>query len=185
MKHNDLRRWLALAAVVCVVCTACDQRRTPPAATSEPEQPPAESRLELDTDAKSGTPHADQNEAEAPDAGSFRIVLNQQPTVLAGQSACNILAENPAENHYDLRVCLYLQEDGALLGTTPRIGRGQNVEMLALEPLPAPGEHPALALLELYDESDQPVSTLQMEVTLVVQGESTAQPDPQTENPDF
>lgn len=174
MKKPSVGLRLALAALALCLCTAC-------AGASA-----AEDALIPDTNAREGTPYADQNEAEAPDAGSFRIVLNQQPTVLAGESACNILAENPAENHYDLRVCLYLQEDGTLLGATPRIGRGQNVEMLALEPLPTPGEHPALALLELFNESDQPISTLQMEVTLVVQGESNAQqPASQTENPDF
>lgn len=127
-------------------------------------------RVELlpDLNAREGTPNAAEN-GTSPDAESFRIVMNQQPSVASGSNSCSLMAENPAENHYDMRVSLYLKETGQLLGTTHRIERGKRVEMLKLDPVPPPGEHMVLAQLELFDDQLNCVSVLEVELNLVVQ----------------
>lgn len=120
-----------------------------------------------DASAKSGTPRAAETERPL-EAESFRVVINQQPTVESGAKQCNINAENPDVNPYDLRVSLYLKETGELLGATHRIERGKRVEELTLDHVPEAGEHAVFARLELFDEEQNAVGELTVDLKLVV-----------------
>lgn len=120
-----------------------------------------------DENAREGTPNAGATEEELP-TGRFQVVINQLPSMEDGKSPCRILAENPATNPYDLRVCLYLKETGELLGATHRIERGKRVDEIMLDRELAAGEYPILAKLELFDEDLSPAGELGLDLTLLV-----------------
>lgn len=162
-------RWPAIVGaavlVVVIVCVgvliASYQRRI-----SLPDIVQARMDLLPDVNAEMSTiPVNSENPA---DANSFRVVINQMITMENGSAPCNIQAENPIENAYDLRVCLYLQETGELLGATHRITRGKRVENITLNrELPA-GEHPLVAVLELFDDKQNLVTQLNVNIALQV-----------------
>lgn len=167
-KRTRWQRWLPAAvlavAVVCggVFCAAYHRH------VRLPDTVQAKIDLLPDTAAQTGTPRSKELES-VPEADSFRVVINQQPTVEAGAKQCNLNVENPEVNHYDLRVSLYLKETGELLGATHRIERGKRVDELKLDTVPESGSHEAFALLELFDEAQTLVGELRVDVTLVVQ----------------
>lgn len=132
-----------------------------------PEKLQARMDLLPDAAAKEGTPNAGEPET-APDGENFQVVINQLPTMENGRSPCNIQAENPAGNHYDLRVCLYLAETGELLGATHRIERGKRVDELSLDRVLEAGEYPVIAELELFNDDQEQVAELSVELSLLV-----------------
>lgn len=135
---------------------------------SLPDTLQAQVDLLPDVNAREGTPSAVN--AEPVGAESFQIVINQYPTMETGKSPCNIEAENPDGNHYDLRVCLYLQSTGELLGATHRIERGKRVDEIMLDTVLPAGEYAVLARLELFDDSQEPAGQIGVDLTLRVLG---------------
>ena len=99
------------------------------------------------------------------EAGSFRVMLNQLPTMEAGSQDCNIEYENPEVNHYSSRISLYLKETGRLLGGTTRVDPGYYVESIRLkESLPA-GEYPVTVRIELFEDKT-PAGEMSIDITL-------------------
>lgn len=149
----------ALAAVLVLLGAYCGVLRLPES---------LQERVDLlpDVNARSGTPNA--GAAEPLEAGSFQVVINRLPTVAAGSRECTLWAENPESNPHDLLVRLYLDETGELLGATHRIQRGKRVDTLRLTRVPAPGEYPVTAELELYDEAQAPAGSFSLRLTLRV-----------------
>lgn len=137
---------------------------------------PAElqTRIDLlpDIHAQVGTPNGDGVE-EPLETGSFQVVINRLPTVQPGESTCTIWAENPETNPNDLRVSLYLDETGELLGMTHRIARGMRVDELELSRELPVGEYPVTALLEMLDEDQNPAGQLSLSLTLRVLGDAS------------
>lgn len=131
-----------------------------------PDRLQAQIDLMPDENAQEGTPNAGTEEVLAPE--QFQVVINQMPSMESGSSPCRILAENPANNPYDLRVSLYLKETGELLGATHRIQRGKRVDELQLDRELAAGEYPILAKLELFDDELAPAGELGLDLTLRV-----------------
>lgn len=128
-----------------------------------------QSKMDLlpDMAARTGTPSAGER-AKPLAADSFQVVINQMPVMENGAAPCNIQAENPETNPYDLRVCLYLESTGELLGATHRIERGKRVDELKLDKILLPGEYPILAQLELFDEQRNMVTQLAVSLSLLV-----------------
>lgn len=122
-----------------------------------------------DIHAQVGTPNGEGVE-EPLETGSFQVVINRLPTVQAGERACTIWAENPDTNPNDLRVSLYLDETGELLGMTHRIARGMRVDELELSRELPVGEYPVTALLEMLDDEQNPAGQLSLSLTLRVLG---------------
>lgn len=120
-----------------------------------------------DTAAREGTPSADQVTSPIED-NNFRIVINQMLTMETGTSPCNILAENPEENPYDLRVCLYLKDTGELLGATHIIQRGKRVDNIKLDQELDAGEYAVVANLEMFDDAQNKVNQLALDLSLLV-----------------
>lgn len=118
-----------------------------------------------DLNAQEGT--AQQVDTPA-DQDNFRIIINQMVTMEQGDDPCVIEAENPTENAYDLRVCLYDKETNELLGATHRIERGKMVESIDLNETLSAGEHPVLAVLELFDDNQEPVTQLTVDMVIQV-----------------
>lgn len=167
-KFSKTRRvWPGVVLAVVLVAAAlgwyCYFRR------AEPVQTAPEPTLSLSPDpaAQVGTPQADQVTRPL-ESNSFRVVINQMLTMETGESPCNILAENPEENPYDLRVSLYLKESGEFLGATHRILRGQRVEEIDLEQALPAGSYPVLAKLELFDDNQEPAGEMTLELSLLV-----------------
>lgn len=128
-----------------------------------------------DASAKSGTPHAGKTDAGSAetsvDSGNFQVVINKLPTMENGSAPCNLHVENPESNPYDLRICLYLEDTGELLGATHRIERGKRVEELKLDPILLPGEYEVLAQFDLLDDKQEAVSRIAVPLSLLVKGE--------------
>jgi len=123
--------------------------------------------IQPDRNAKTGTLHVGEMQEVAP--GDFWLVMNQLPTMEEGSRDCNIEYENPSANQYSARICLYLKEDGKLLGNTKRVDPGNYVEMISLKEQLAPGEYPVTVVLELFEEK-MPVGNMSIEITLRVVG---------------
>lgn len=132
-----------------------------------PDRLQAKVDLLPDRNAVEGTPNAQEVEG---DGASFQVVLNRYPTMDTGESPCNLWAENPESNPYDLRVSLYLKDTGELLGATHRIERGKRVDEITLDRVLAAGEYPLLAKLELFDETQTAAGQLTVELSLLVRG---------------
>lgn len=156
----------ALALAVCVVC-ACLIWAAYHRHVRLPEVLQAKLDLLPDSAAQKGTPGADQVD-EPLESGSFRVVINQMLIMETGSSPCNIWAENPEENPYDLRVCLYLKDTGELLGATHRIKRGERVDEITLDKVLPAGEYAVTARLELFDDALEPVDQLSLDLSLLV-----------------
>lgn len=110
---------------------------------------PLQDRVDLlpDVNARTGALNADDEEA-AP--GSYRLVLNQSPTMDEGSTTCPIQFENASGNTYNSRLVLVLDETGEELGSTHRVFPNSYVEDIALSrELPA-GEHAATAKVTVY-----------------------------------
>lgn len=99
---------------------------------------------------------------------SFQVVINQLLTMENGSSPCNLQTENPVDNIYDLRVSLYLKDTGELLGATHRIQQGKRVDTLKLDRTLPAGEYEIQALLELFDDQQEPVTQLSVDLSLLV-----------------
>lgn len=128
--------------------------------------------LAVDENAQEGTPNA--AETAPSEEENFQVVINQMPTMDDGNSPCNIMAENPADNPYDLRVSLYLKSTGELLGTTHRIERGMRVEEIALNRCLPAGEYELIAQLDLFDDAQEPAGQFAVELSLLVRNEVDA-----------
>lgn len=122
-----------------------------------------------DLNAKEGT--AVPNESNPVDLGEFRIIINQMLTMDNGESPCNIQVENSAENHYDLRVCLYLKDTGDLLGATHRIGRGKRVEEIDLSQVLPAGNYDVVAVFELFDDDLEKVNEMSVNLNLLIKND--------------
>lgn len=119
-----------------------------------------------DLRAKNGTLHA--GGAQPVETGYYQAVFNQSPLVDGG-GACGIEFENPAANRYNARLALYDGITGVLLGSTKRVDPGRYVESLRLNAALPAGEHPALAVIELF-EGRTPAGSLSFKVTLRAAG---------------
>ena len=129
---------------------------------------PIQAQLDIrpEKHAKKGTlASGEPGEAKPVEAGSFRVMLNQLPTIEAGSRDCNIEYENPEENHYSSRISLYLKETGRLIGGTTRVDPGYYVESVQLkESLPA-GEYPVTVRIELFEDKI-PAGEMSIDITL-------------------
>ena len=129
---------------------------------------PIQAQLDIrpEKHAKKGTlTSGESGEAKPVEAGSFRVMLNQLPTIEAGSRDCNIEYENPEENHYSSRISLYLKETGKLLGNSRRVDPGNYVEYLTLSQSFEQGEYPLTVRIELF-EGTSPAGTMTLEITL-------------------
>ena len=99
------------------------------------------------------------------EAGNFRVMLNQIPTIEEGSRDCNIEYENPKENYYSSRISLYLRENGQLIGGTTRVDPGYYVESIRLKESPPPGEYPVTVRIELF-EDESPAGEMSIDITL-------------------
>jgi len=158
--RHSKNRWISVTAVTVIMLFAAI------AAVSCYEFPaPIQAQLDIrpEKHAKKGTLRAGEESEVA--AGSFRVMLNQLPTIKAGSRDCNIEYENPEENHYSARISLYLKETGRLIGGTTRVDPGYYVENIRLkESLPV-GEHPVTARIELFEEK-RPAGEMSIAITL-------------------
>lgn len=122
-----------------------------------------------DLNAREGT--AVPAQEESLDMGDFRIIINQMLTMDNGKSPCNIQVENAQENHYDLRVCLYLQDTGDLLGATHRIQRGKRVEEIDLDQVLPAGNYDVVAVFELFDDDLEKVTEMSVNLSLLIKND--------------
>ena len=129
---------------------------------------PIQAQLDIrpEKHAKKGTlSSGEPGEAKPVEAGSFRVMLNQLPTIETGSRDCNIEYENPEENHYSSRISLYLKKNGRLIGGTTRVDPGYYVESVRLkESLPA-GEYPVTVRIELFEDKT-PAGEMSIDITL-------------------
>ena len=107
----------------------------------------------------------ESGEAKPVEAGSFRVMLNQLPTIEIGSQDCNIEYENPEENHYSSRISLYLKETGRLIGGTTRVDPGYYVESVRLKESLPPGEYPVTVRIELFEDKT-PAGEMSIDITL-------------------
>lgn len=119
-----------------------------------------------------GDPHARVgvlNADDAPvEAGSFRLVLNQQPVVDAGSRTCAIQFENPPGNGYNVRLDLVLDETGETLASTRLVEPGRYVETVELSRQLEVGTYPMTAQVSVLSGADE-ITQVTSEVTVVVQ----------------
>jgi len=159
-RRHRRNRWGAVAAVLLFTILG------PAAAVACYGFPtPIQARLDIRPEkyAKKGTLTA--GEAKPVEAGNFRVMLNQLPTMKTGSRDCNIEYENPEENHYSARISLYLKESGRLIGGTTRVDPGYYVESVRLkESLPA-GEYPVTVRIELFEDKT-PSGEMSIDITL-------------------
>lgn len=127
---------------------------------------PIQARIDIlpDKNAMDGRLHADSRPVEA---GQYRVVVNQLPTIKSGSRECNIEFENPEGNQYNSRINLYLTSDGKRIGGTRRVDTGKYVETIKLNRTLEPGEHQALAKIELFTGTE-PAGEMILEITLRV-----------------
>ena len=93
-----------------------------------------------DPNAKTGALYAMDPDAEVA-AGTYRYILNQQPTMAAGERNCNLNLENVAGNHYAVQATLTTPE-GEELWSSFRVRPGKYVENAKLSRAFEPGEYP-------------------------------------------
>lgn len=125
----------------------------------------ADNPLATDPNARSGTLKAQPVEV---DAGSFRLVLNQQPTMAAGETVCPLAYENPDGNGYAARLDVVLDKTGETLVATGVVRPGEYLESVRLpRPLDV-GEHEATVQVTLLD-GDVEISRMSAAIRIVVQ----------------
>ena len=118
-----------------------------------------------DAHAKQGTFY-NSSAREVP-RGEFRMMLNQLPTIEVGSRDCNIQYENPAENHYSVKLSLYLEETGERLGGTAQVAPGFYVDQIRLNQELPVGEHHITVQIELL-EDNTPAGEMAAVITLRV-----------------
>ena len=153
-------RWISMTAVALLAAFAAI------AAVSCYGFPtPIQAQLDIrpEKHAKKGTLR--EGEKKEVEAGNFRVMLNQLPTMEAGSRDCNIEYENPEENHYSARISLYLEETGRLIGGTIRVDPGYYVESIRLKKSLPVGEYPATVRIELFDNKT-PAGEMSITITL-------------------
>ena len=163
-KHRHRRNWwIFVTAVLLVVILG-----SAAAVSCYGFPTPIQAQLDIrpEKHAKKGTlSSGEPGEAKPVEAGSFRVMLNQLPTIETGSQDCNIEYENPEENHYSARISLYLKETGRLIGGTTRVDPGYYVESVRLkESLPA-GEYPVTVRIELFEDKT-PAGEMSIDITL-------------------
>ena len=129
---------------------------------------PIQAQLDIrpEKHAKKGTLSSGKTGEPKPvEAGSFRVMLNQLPTIETGSQDCNIEYENPEENHYSSRISLYLKETGRLIGGTTRVDPGYYVESVRLKESLPPGEYPVTVRIELFEDKT-PAGEMSIDITL-------------------
>ena len=126
---------------------------------------PIQARLDIRPEkyARKGT--LTSGETRNVEFGSFRVILNQLPTVETGSRDCNIEYENPEVNHYSSRISLYLKENGKLIGGTTRVDPGYYVESIRLKKSLPAGEYPVTVRIELF-ENKTPAGEMSIDITL-------------------
>ena len=156
-------RWVSLTAMMLFVILG-----SATAVFSHGFHTSIQARLDIrpEKHAKKGTlASGEPGEAKPVEAGSFRVMLNQLPTMETGSRDCNIEYENPEVNHYSSRISLYMKETGRLLGGTTRVDPGYYVESIRLkESLPA-GEYPVTVRIELFEDKT-PAGEMSIDITL-------------------
>lgn len=113
-----------------------------------PEAIQAQIDILPDIYARTGTLHAGEETDVGP---GYRVVINQTPCVRSGEKECNIEFENPAENSYNARIALYLDDTGELLANTKRVDPGKYIKTLKLKKELSPGDYPITVRLDLFD----------------------------------
>ena len=160
-KHRHRRnRWISVTVVLLVVIIGSS------AAVSCYGFPtPIQAQLDIrpEKHAKKGT--LASGEPKPVEAGSFRVMLNQLPTIETGSQDCNIEYENPEENHYSSRISLYLKETGRLIGSTTRVDPGYYVESVRLKESLSAGEYPVTVRIELFEDKT-PAGEMSIDITL-------------------
>ena len=129
---------------------------------------PIQAQLDIrpEKHAKKGTlTSGELGEAKPVEVGSFRVMLNQLPTMEARSRDCNIEYENPEENHYSSRISLYLKETGRLIGGTTRVDPGYYVESVRLKKSLPAGEYPVTVRIELFEDKT-PAGEMSIDITL-------------------
>lgn len=120
-----------------------------------------------DLNAKTGTLHADEPDAEVP-VGTYRFVLNQQPVMTAGARTCNIELENVPANHFSVQCDLLLEETGETLWSGNRLSPGRYIETAELSRTFEVGEFPLTLHYRFFDGTEE-IGTQDIAVTLYVQ----------------
>ena len=163
-KHRHRRnRWISVTAVLLFMIFG-----SAAAVSCYGFPTPIQAQLDIrpEKHAKKGTlTSGEPGESKPVEAGNFRVMLNQLPTIETGSRDCNIEYENPEENHYSSRISLYLKETGRLIGGTTRVDPGYYVESVRLkESLPA-GEYPVTVRIELFEDKT-PAGEMSIDITL-------------------
>ncbi len=131
---------------------------------------PIQARLDIQPDKNAMDGRLRAGSGQLVEAGQYRVVLNQLPTMKEGSRECNIEFENPEGNQYNSRINLYLKSDGKRLGGTKRVDAGKYVETVELNRTLEAGEYPLLAKIELFTGTE-PAGEMTLEITLrVVKG---------------
>ena len=163
-RHRHRRnRWISVTAVLLFLAAGSA------AAVSCYGLPtPIQARLDIrpEKHAKKGTlASGEPGEAKPVEAGNFRVMLNQLPTIETGSRDCNIEYENPEVNHYSSRISLYLKETGRLIGGTTRVDPGYCVESVRLKKSLPAGEYPVTVRIELFEDKT-PAGEMSIDITL-------------------
>ena len=163
-KHRHRRnRWISVTVVLLVVILG-----SAAAVSCYGFPTPIQAQLDIrpEKHAQKGTlTSGESGEAKPVEAGSFRVMLNQLPTIEIGSQDCNIEYENPEENHYSSRISLYLKETGRLIGGTTRVDPGYYVESVRLKESLPPGEYPVTVRIELFEDKT-PAGEMSIDITL-------------------
>lgn len=108
--------------------------------------------LTPDPQAVDGTPGV--ADADTPvEEGQYRMVVNQIPTMQAGDTTCPIELANVPGNHYAVRATIVDNQDAALY-RSGRIDPGRSIAAVELNRALEPGEHAARVIFELFDPTD-------------------------------
>ncbi|EHI58918.1 hypothetical protein [Hungatella hathewayi] len=163
-KHRHRRnRWISMTAVLLFLAVGS---AAVVSCYGFPTLIQAQLDIRPEKHAKKGTlASGEPGEVKPVEAGSFRVMLNQLPTIETGSRDCNIEYENPEENHYSSRISLYLKETGRLIGGTTRVDPGYYVESIRLKKSLPAGEYPVTVRIELFEEKI-PAGEMSIDITL-------------------
>ena len=163
-KHRHRRnRWISVTAVLLFMIFG-----SAAAVSCYGFPTPIQAQLDIrpEKHAKKGTlTSGEPGESKPVEAGNFRVMLNQLPTIETGSRDCNIEYENPEENHYSSRISLYLKETGRLIGSTTRVDPGYYVESVRLKESLSAGEYPVTVRIELFEDKT-PAGEMSIDITL-------------------